>query len=94
MTAKPATPRYNAPSFTDAECATINAIAGSNGFDAAAAVQDYPRLEAEHAELVAALRNVMAGFVGDRGAHNLLGTEAGKHADEARALLAKLGEGA
>lgn len=45
-------------------------------------------------ELVAALRNVMAGFVGDRGARNLLGTDAGKHADEARALLAKLGEGA
>ena len=45
-------------------------------------------------ELVAALRNVMAGFVGDRGAHNLLGTDAGKHADDARALLAKLGEGA
>ena len=51
-------------------------------------------LLAERAQLVAALHNVMAGFVGDRGAHNMLGTEAGKHADEARALLAKLGESA
>ena len=52
----------------------------------------YPRLEAERAELVAALRGVMEKFVGDRGAHNLLGADAGgKEADAARALLARLG---
>ena len=32
----------------------------------------YPRLLAEREELVKVLRNVMDGFVGDRGAHNLL----------------------
>ena len=44
-------------------------------------------------ELVAALRGLMVEFVGDRNAENCLGG-AGVAADQARAILAKLGEGA
>lgn len=52
----------------------------------------WQQAEQDRTRLIEALRNVMVDFVGDRGAHNLLGTDAGKHADAARALLAKLGE--
>lgn len=77
--------------------ATINRIAGYNGFDAVAAIQDYPRLEAEADTLraqVAALRDELencCGYLemfhkvsdsGERKVHML------SRAKQARAVLA------
>lgn len=63
--------------LNDAQAEAINAIAGHNGFDAAAALEAYP-------ELVAALRELCADPSAD-----FVDCPLGK----ARALLAKLGEG-
>jgi len=101
MTHKPATPlpwamrqQYLCRAMSDGSIPVASSTPISFGsvnvrdLDAAyivAACNAYPRL-------VAALRGVMTEFVGDRGAHNLLGCDAGVVADYARALLRELGE--